>query len=182
MKDINDGTKPFIESEWIQVGKQYPKDPPLPVHWARLDKLSIPQEFESFLPAPSLPITKFLALQYPQQSSGLISTKAQAWFSPDNPTTDIASLMSWPIPLKQFLSILEKSFGQALFDGANSVVDQRFNSGTEHFPLWVITFWQRIADIADKQAVCRRSIKWLDRQGQLRMNSQTQRFTWHRLS
>ena len=26
MKDISDGTEPFIESKWIYAGKQYPKD------------------------------------------------------------------------------------------------------------------------------------------------------------
>lgn len=42
------------------------------------------------------------------------------------------------------------------------MVDQQFNNSTKHFPLWVITFWQQIGDITNKQVVWGRSIKWLD--------------------
>ena len=77
--------------------------------------------------------------------------------------------MSRPVPPKHFLEKLENEIGQAWFDGAKSVVDPRFNNGTERLPLWVLTFWKRMVEIIKKQETWQKTISWLDQE-----ESQTQ--------
>ena len=49
-------------------------------------------------------------------------------------------------------------------NGAKSVVDPWFNNSTEHLPLWVITFWKRMAEVIKKQETWRKTISWLDQE------------------
>ena len=72
--------------------------------------------------------------------------------------------MSRPIPPKHFLERLENEIGQAWFDGAKSVVDTRFNNSSDRLPLWVITFWKRMAEVVEKQETWRKTFSWLDRE------------------
>ena len=144
----------FIKSEWIGIGKKYPTtDTPLEVVWARAELLKIPETQAGHLPSPNIPITQFLHIQFPPQSSEIITVKPQAWFSNDTPTTNIGFLMKRPIPPRQFLLKLEGAMGQAWFDGAKSILDTRFNNSQDRLPLWVISFWKTIADMVAKQNV-----------------------------
>jgi hypothetical protein len=153
----------FVESEWIGIGKQYPTtNTPYEVEWAREKLLKIPDAEVAHLPSPNLPVTQFLQVNLPPQSSEIITVKAQAWFSHEKPTTDIAILMSRPVPPQNFLLNLEGTIGQAWFDGTKSIIDTRFNNGMDRLPFWVITFWKTMAKMVEKQTIWKRCCKWLD--------------------
>lgn len=154
---------PFIASHWINVGKTYPTtNTPYEVVWARARLLRIPNLETRHLPAPELSVKNFLGIALPQESAEIITTKAKLWFSRDEPTTDIKILLSRPIPPKTFITKLESALGQAWFDGAKSVVDVRFNNGTERFPFWIIAFWRQLADLVQKQNIWREGTRWLE--------------------
>ncbi|KAJ7783921.1 hypothetical protein DFH07DRAFT_727673 [Mycena maculata] len=78
--------------------------------------------YTSLIPGPNLPVTEFLKLPLPQNSSGLIFSKPGEWFSKDAPTVTLASLLTRPIPSREFLDILTKHAGQAWFDGSTSIL------------------------------------------------------------
>jgi len=48
-------------------------------------------------------------------------------------------LLIRPVPPEKVLETLNATAGQMWFDGACSIVDPRFNNGTERFPLWVLS-------------------------------------------
>jgi hypothetical protein len=153
----------FVKSEWIAISKKYPiTDTPLEIVWARAKLLKIPEMQAGHLPSPNIPITQFLQIKFPPQSSEIITVKPQARFSNDTPTTDIELLMERPIPPQKFLLKLEGAMGQAWFDGAKSVLDTRFNNSQDHLPLWVISFWKTVVDIVAKQNWWKKCLKWLN--------------------
>lgn len=148
--------------ELIGIGKQYPtKNVPPEVQWAKDDVLRIPTTQLHHFPSPELAVTQFMELKYPVQSAEFITTKPKIWFSTEKPTTDIAILISRAIPSKSFLASLSKEMGQQWLNGAQSISDQRFNNGTDRFPLWAITFWRELVDIAERQHIWRESCQWL---------------------
>jgi hypothetical protein len=105
-----------------------------------------------------------VALELPQQSRTLVLSKPRSWYSRDFPTTDIGCLMSRPIPQKEFLSRLEEEAGQAWFDGCKSLLDPRYNDGSDRFPLWVLTFWKEMAELWDARWKWVTSVGWVDGQ------------------
>ena len=155
---------PFIEKDWIGIGKQYPKtNTPHEVQWAKEERLEIPELVHlKHIPAPNLPVTQFLTYELPPQSAEIITTKAQSWFHRDLPTNNIHELLKRPIPPTAFLRDLETEFGQAWFNGAKSIVDHRFNNSTERFPLWVLTFWRKLSEMVTTQSNWRKGCQWLD--------------------
>jgi hypothetical protein len=158
-----DNVPPFIDKQWIKAGKQYPKNnTPYEVLWARNDILNIPEVHLNHLPEQNLPVSQFLLHELPLQSAEIITTKARSWFNPDMPITDTKILLNRPIPPAAFLLDLEREFGQAWFDGTRSIVDHRFNNSTERFPLWVLSFWKKLAEITAIQSTWRKSCQWLD--------------------
>ena len=153
----------FIDNDWIGRGKQYPKiNTPYEVLWAREDRLKIPEPHLNHFPPPNLPVVQFLKHKLPPQSAEIITTKAQAWFHCDMPTTDIKVILKRPIPPATFLHDLENKFGQAWFDGARSIVDHRFNNSTDRFPMWVLTFWRRLSETVATRDNWRKGLQWLD--------------------
>ena len=76
-------------------------------------------------------------------SSELISIKTALWFNSEllNIPMD-STLLRQSIPSPDFIKQLEDASGQAWFDGAKSVVDQWFNDGMDHLPLWIISYWE----------------------------------------
>ncbi|KAF8801615.1 hypothetical protein BYT27DRAFT_7261749 [Phlegmacium glaucopus] len=130
----------FDEKEWIGRGKK-----------------------PSYL--PNLPITDFLSFKLPRLSSEIISSKTSTWFSTDKPTANNSILILRPVPSPEFLNNLEAAYGQAWLDGAKSVIDQRFNDGTDCFPLWTISFWRAVIQCHEVQALWKTSVLWLDREG-----------------
>ena len=123
--------------------------------------LTIPDAYLVHFPAVDLPIAKFIQLQLPIQSTAIITTTTKNWFSKDSPQDDIMGLFTRPILSKDFLTTLSKAFGQAWLDGAMSITDCRYNDGRDQLPLWVLTMWQKMAGIVDKQTAWKRSSQWL---------------------
>ncbi|KAF4569611.1 hypothetical protein EYR36_009408 [Pleurotus pulmonarius] len=161
--DIN-LTVPFISSQWIGVNQKYPDEPPQEVHWAKRDAFALPPEYSHYLPASSLSVHDLLYMQLPKESSELIITSAERWFSRDTPTTDPACILERTIPPKSFLASLEKACGQAWFDGAQSVIDYRYNDGLDRLPRFVITFWNEMVRIQEKRKTWERSFTWLSKE------------------
>ena len=156
----------FFEKDWIGRGKIYDQTKlPAFVTIAKSKVLEIPQSLAIPFPKATLSVEDFLTYDLPRVSAELISIKTDLWFSIDPPKTlvDNAILSRW-IPSLEFLSQLEKSFGQAWFNGAKSVVDPRFNEGRDRLPLWIITYWREIAWCKELQSIWVASMSWLDRE------------------
>ncbi|PPQ73525.1 hypothetical protein CVT25_012435 [Psilocybe cyanescens] len=137
----------FKEEEWIGKGKKYDWEKlPGYVTSAKNTSLKIPETFlhHAQLPQSNLSVADFLLFKLPQLSSEIISSKTSTWFSADKPTTNNI-LVSRPVPSPDFINNLKAAYGQAWLDGAQSIVDQCFNDGTDHLPLWIISFWKAVA-------------------------------------
>jgi hypothetical protein len=80
-------------------------------------------------------------------------------------------LISRPVPSPEFIRNLETVCGQAWLDGAKSIMDQRFNDGTDHLPLWTISFWKEVAWCHEVQALWKASMLWLDREANKSKNT-----------
>ncbi|KAF9034205.1 hypothetical protein BDZ89DRAFT_1111113 [Hymenopellis radicata] len=155
--------KEFKKAEWIGVNKQYPSDDvPLPVQWARQDLYTLPWNARLLFPGPHLTPKQFTRFPLPPLSSAFITTKEWLWFSTDAPITDVSVLMRRPVPSDDYLTKLDRAFGQKWFDGAKSIVDPRYNDGRERFPLWVLAFWREMNQVAKKQRQWRESLQYLD--------------------
>ena len=162
-----DFSKPFIEKDWIGAGQIYNMTTlPMFVIIARSKVTEIPQNVTSaHLPEPNLSVIDFLSCDLPRVSCELISSKTAVWFSsePPNIPMDSASLRR-SIPSPEFLQQLEDASGQAWFDGAKSVVDQRFNDGKDRLPLWIISYWREVARCQRLCSLWKTSMSWLDRE------------------
>ncbi|KAL0949786.1 hypothetical protein HGRIS_009824 [Hohenbuehelia grisea] len=148
----------FRQEEWIGVGKKYPKDPPLEIHWAKRAAFAIPESLLNLLPHAASSVSMLLQTRLPEQSSKMALSKDTAWFSPDPAATDPVCLLERPIPSKAFLAILEKASGQAWFDKAQSVVDRRYNDGRDRLPLCAMTLWTEMVRVKGVQEEWRRGI------------------------
>lgn len=154
---------PFKASNWINVGKKYPKkNTPYEVLWAKEELLEIPTTARQRLPPPTLPVADFIQVKLPQQSAEIIMSKTKFWFSCDEPSTNPVTLTTRPIPPESFLEKLEQDLGQAWFDGARSIIDKRFNNATDRLPFWVIGFWKALAGLVQKQERWKTSLRWLE--------------------
>ena len=162
----------FNEKKWIGVGKIYPrKDTPLFMEWAKKAKLAVPPEYKHHFPSATLPVTDFINLKLPYASNELITAKSGSWFSPDCPDSDLTYLFERSIPPKEYVTTLDQAFGQAWFDGAKSIIDPRFNNGTERLPLWILTFWRDMDHVSRSQLTWKRSISWLDKEKTKHINN-----------
>ncbi|KIL56229.1 hypothetical protein M378DRAFT_182024 [Amanita muscaria Koide BX008] len=153
----------FIESEWIGQGKLYNvAEIPEYVSDEKAKLLSIPAAFEALIPPDNLPVTQFLTLKLPAQSSKFIPVKVKDCFSKQLPRINVRdTLTSRPIPSQKTLRQLEDAVGQAWFDGAKSIMDWRFDDG-DKLGFWVLRYWCQMADVIKKQEQWRRSFRYLD--------------------
>jgi hypothetical protein len=158
----------FIDKDWIKAGKVYNSTLPSYVFLERSERMTVPDTFKAtrttIFPPPAIPITNFLAWKLPRQSSEIIASRASLWFSTDKPTTDVSVLQTRAVPPTDFIKMLEEAGGQAWLDGANSVVDHRYNNGTDRLPLWTVSFWKEIAGLHNLQAGWKRAVSWLQRE------------------
>jgi len=158
----------FEEKEWIGRGKKYDwSNLPGCVTSAKNTSLEIPEDFlrQAHVPPSNLSVDNFLSFELPRLSSEIISSKTSTWFSSNVPTADNNVLISWPVPSPEFINSLDAAYGQAWLDGAKSIVDQCFNDGTDHLPLWIISFWKEVAQCHKTQVLWKASELWLDREG-----------------
>ena len=154
----------WVESEWIGKGKKYPaSDVPLVIQMARSKVLAIPLTYTAYIPSRHLSISDLLNAELPVQSAALISIAAVNVFSTEKPNEDITCLKTRPIPPKEWLDKLEKAFGQAWFDGAQSIVDPRYKFS--RLPLWVLAFWREMKEVIEKRSIWQSAEAWLARWG-----------------
>ncbi|KAI0664773.1 hypothetical protein C8Q70DRAFT_904467 [Cubamyces menziesii] len=151
------------DTDWIMQNKKYPAvDTPPPVLAARRQVLAIPPDQASLLPAPHIPVSQLLRLDLPSQPARLTFEKASKAFSQELPTDTLVGITwSRPIPPPPFLKDLESAFGQAWFDGAQSIVDSRYKQS--RLPLHALTYWSEMSMTLMKKATWRKAVVWLDK-------------------
>jgi hypothetical protein len=71
-------------------------------------------------------------------------------------------LITRPIPPEKVLETLEKAAEQMRFNGRSSIMDPRFNNGTERFPLWVLSLWREMQRMIVNQKQWKSSVCWLE--------------------
>ncbi|TFY54559.1 hypothetical protein EVJ58_g8792 [Rhodofomes roseus] len=154
----------WVESKWIQAGKQYPSsDTPQCVLNARQRVLAIPPEYSSYLPSETTSILLLLATSLPPQPSVLVTPQVEVLFSSSPPTEHPSILRSRPLPPTIILRQLQASFGQAWFDGAQSIVDWRYKDS--RVPLYALTFWLETERARTHQTVWHAAEEWMTRWG-----------------
>ena len=72
-------------------------------------------------------------------------------------------LKTRPIPPKEWLEELDKDFGQAWFNGAQSIEDKWFKNS--QLPLWTLSYWKEMRIVIEKQAIWQAADEWLARWG-----------------
>jgi hypothetical protein len=155
----------FNREKWVKAGKKI-QDVPLHVSSAHTQALAIPAAFLSNLPDPSLPIIDFIQLDLPKESSAILTTRIDKWFSHDIPQNDVTQIASRMIPPRDDLLKLQQASQQAWLDGALSLTDPRFNQEKDRFPLWIITYWIKMSDIIRARLDWVRAREWIEDESQ----------------
>lgn len=151
---------PWDPHTWIQKGKIYPSsDTPLFIQEAHSRALAIPAECATLLPDKTLSINELMDMDLPSRPEALVSHKAEKSFSKELPNTSSAHLATLSIPPKHYIQNLEKAFGQAWFDGSQSIVD--FRNKLSWLPLWTITYWKEMSLVLEKREIWRKANEWL---------------------
>ncbi len=150
----------FKASEWIGTNRPY-VNVPEEVSNAKNRCLEVPTSFSSQFPSPTLSVVDVLAFTLPEMSNGIVTSKTALWFSKDIPTTAPDCLWMRPVVSESYLKVLERDFGQAWLDGAQSMIDPRFNSGRDRLPLWMLGFWRKMVNIIRDRQQWKHSIQWL---------------------
>ncbi|TFK81466.1 hypothetical protein K466DRAFT_656140 [Polyporus arcularius HHB13444] len=145
--------------DWIGKNKTY-RDPPPVVIAARRQVLAIPPFERKLLPHPSLPISRLLEKKLPAQPATLTQEKAASTFARHPATESLQAVdFQWrPIPPSGYIQALRNAFGQAWFDGAQSVIDFRYKHS--RLPLHVLTYWDEMAVALQNQSAWRKALGW----------------------
>lgn len=152
----------FNASKWIGTNRTF-KDVPEEVSREKRRQLQVPHYTNCQFPSKSLSVTALLALRLPKLSNAIITTKLAVWFSKDAPSSlEPKWLWERPIPSDKHLRALEREFGQMWLDGAQSIIDPRFNDGREQLPLWMVGFWREMASLIRDQDKWKHSVQWLE--------------------
>jgi hypothetical protein len=156
----DDSTLPWDPTVWIKAGKKYPaSNTPSHVLLARSAILEIPTHMLSMLPDKTLSVVDLLKYTLPVKSTTLVSSQVSDAFTPLEPNEDPKILATRPIPPDDYLAKLESVFGQAWFDGAQSITDTRYKDS--RLPLWTLTFWKEISMVIRKKMLWKRSEAWI---------------------
>jgi hypothetical protein len=146
--DITELTEEVFERDkWIGKGKKY-RDIPGFVSDALQAEIAIPTSIIPHLLSPDLYIPEAVAITPHKQDYTLTSYKTTKWFSSKEPMSDVMALnilSSRALPSDATQEMIRSAVGQKWLDGAQSIIDPRFNKGQDCFPLWVINYWQRMS-------------------------------------
>ncbi|OSC96522.1 hypothetical protein PYCCODRAFT_1379012 [Trametes coccinea BRFM310] len=152
----------FDPAEWISCGKTYPSaDTPGFIHAARKAVLAIPTEHLKLLPDQTLSVLALLRKTLPPELAHLVTQEAQCSFDFEAPTDTLEALESRPLPPDDLVRKLQQAFGQAWFNGAQSLVDRRFKQSK--LLLFVLTYWTEMGLVVSKKAIWKRAVDWLTR-------------------
>ncbi|TFK59586.1 hypothetical protein BDN72DRAFT_944352 [Pluteus cervinus] len=166
----------FRPSEWIMTGKTFPSNPPLHVKEARDCLLFIPGPFQRHLPAANLPISQLIQWSMNPTKSTLVGVKPSQWFQMQPPNTMPEVALTRRPPAVDVIAALDSALGQAWLDGAQSIVDPRYNNGQELLPLWILGFWKTVAENVEIQKKWRQSAEWLEGVGAKTKRNEPQTF------
>ena len=152
----------FRREEWIGQNKAYSrKDLPYFVIDACTKALAIPSREMTKFPAQNISVTDLLKKFLPPRSSALITSKPSTWFSKEKPHSNLDCLVDRPIPSDDFLDKLNDDTGQAWLDGAQSIIDQRFNDGRDRLPLFAVTYWREMSRVVRARTAWMKCERWL---------------------
>jgi hypothetical protein len=121
----------------------------------------VPHIYSSYILSQNMSIPDLLKAELSAQSSALIVHTAAGAFSKEEPNKDVTCLKTRPIPPKDWLTKLEKEFGQAWFDGARSITDEWYKFS--RLPLCVLSSWKEMRIVVEKQSVWQAADEWLAR-------------------
>lgn len=152
----------FHHSTWIGTGKKFSNSLPQEVYDKKREILEVPDSILTQLPTSVTLVSDFVNYPLPLQTCSFDFHQTGEWFSTDMALTFPEVLLARPIPSEKVLKTLDAAIGQMWFDGARSIVDPRFNNGTERFPLWVLSLWNKIQKMIGHQKQWRSSIQWLE--------------------
>ncbi|KAG1841649.1 hypothetical protein F4604DRAFT_1939322 [Suillus subluteus] len=113
-------------------------------HYAHL--LVFPQCYDSFIPAPHLPISALLNFtNLPPFDHSLTVADLHRFFTSEHcVTNDVpADFLDRSLPPLSLSTQLLNTFSQAYHDGVKSVKDPRFLG---NLPFWVVQYWHDLGD------------------------------------
>ncbi|PSR70772.1 hypothetical protein PHLCEN_2v13350, partial [Hermanssonia centrifuga] len=154
----------FDKNEWVNNNKKWPsEDIPRGLVLFRDAALKIPESHavQRFYD-PRISVPTLFSQTLPKQSSALVHPPAHGCFSTALPNTNAMDLLARTIPPQRLLNDLRNVLGQALLDGAQSVMDP--NSRETRYNLWIIQFWTDIASVLCIRARWKGCYNWLSRQ------------------
>lgn len=126
----------------------------------------IPAEYQRcLLPIPQLSIMKLLRFPLALPVSAAQDLTADAFFSTDEPNAteeQCKSLNREALPAKEDLERLMIGMAGKIGGGAKSVIFAHTTFNHTRYPLWVISFWQKVSDIHDLFPNWFDSQRWLE--------------------
>jgi hypothetical protein len=152
----------FRREEWIGKKKEYSRQNlPLFVINACDTAFAIPPNEMARFPDCNIAVSDLLRKVLPPRSSAIVTSNTRTWFSNAPPQQNLDFLKTRPIPNDDFLKTLHSIAPQAWLDGAQSIVDQRYNDGTDHLPLCALTYWMKMSKVVGARAAWMKSERWL---------------------
>lgn len=156
--DVDDDQDPalFRPQEWINRGKVY-SNAPLFVMNERYRVIEVPSFVEEKLPSLSLSIPEMTEAKLPRSTSMFAMYPTDRWFSNEPPMSYTPDqlwnnfLVGRSIPSRKILQNLDESFGQRWLNGAQSIIDARYNKGADRLPLYMLGIWSKIRSFLDIQ-------------------------------
>ncbi|KAI0671454.1 hypothetical protein C8Q78DRAFT_1153176 [Trametes maxima] len=146
IEDDSELLRRWKESDWISQNKKYPYS-------------QTPQWSSRLANTSSLSLRSMQA--FSQISLPLFYEKADTAFSVELATDDISShhFTKRPIPPVTYLNSLKDIFGQAWFDGAQSIIDFRYKQS--RLPLYVLSYWDEMARVLKQKKAWQRAETWV---------------------
>ncbi|KAF8586836.1 hypothetical protein K439DRAFT_1614804 [Ramaria rubella] len=135
----------FLTSKWIGIRKTYPRWPSHKVRHEREHLLTVPHDISCMIPDKLVTVAKLIRTpDLPRLDELEVHWDPYSCFSEEPPIADTASIVRCSIPPMLFLVRLLNAFGQAWFDGKQSLVDWWEETPTT-LPFWVLTYWSDFA-------------------------------------
>lgn len=157
----------WTETDWINCGKTYPtSNIPASVIQRRKTLLQIPQMYAKSIPAPQASIASLISTtRLPLQSRTLTPYTANVLFSAEVSNEAFGVFSEWDIPPLSFVLELETAFGQAWFDGANSIRSR--NQKGSYLPFYAISYWRTMHRVLDSKSAWDKARLWIERGARL---------------
>jgi hypothetical protein len=149
----------FRKDDWM--GRRFPtSNVPRELEEFRDRALDIPALFrKKLLPNPTLSVEAFTLLSLLASTAPLVYVGARTCFINAEPTYNVLCLLTRKVPSMDFVKDAKAYLGQALLDGAQSILDPQYKG--DSLPLWTIQFWGEMHEVLEAQDIWKRSMMWL---------------------